>query len=409
MVVGLLIISCIPEKERQLHHNASIQQIGINDSVIIIDLDQTQSDEAYLVSSLFKKVTPIILETCDEALLLDTQKIEIYEDYIFVFDSAMAKCLFLFDKKGNFIRQISRTGQGPGEYLRLSDFTVDKTNGLVYILDDALQRISAFKISDGSFVNSVNLQNDNGGSFYLQCVDGKMYADMNLVSNSREDYMLREIDINTGKQLGGWLRNELYNKGFSYKTSGHIVSSNPFYRLPYSGVKFAGFFSDTIISIDKTSIKPFLVINSNEFVSREYLESLKIDGNIDPFSLFRLDGISRIEILFESRDLICFTYNNSYFIRTVIYNKSTNNYENVASLDDDLVYKIDLEKHQTAQILNVKYSDTNGIYTSADGGYLDKLREIAKDNGLNLPEGDVEKLKGLTEDSNPVLFYYEYK
>ena len=62
-----------------------------------------------------------------------------------------------------------------------------------------------------------------------------------------------------------------------------------------------------------------------------------------------------------------------------------------------------------SQILNVKYSDTNGIYTSADGGYLDKLREIAKDNGLNLPEGDVEKLKGLTEDSNPVLFYYEYK
>ena len=58
----------------------------------------------------------------EEKFLRDIRNVVFTDDNIVVNDF---NTVLLFDKKGNFIRQIGRRGQGPGEYLWVHGTAVD--------------------------------------------------------------------------------------------------------------------------------------------------------------------------------------------------------------------------------------------------------------------------------------------
>jgi hypothetical protein len=81
-------------------------------------------------SELFSIIGPVILETTDNSLLKDISKSYLTKDYIFI---KSVHALFIFDRKGHFLRKIERIGNGPEEYARLSDFDVDEKTNNIYI------------------------------------------------------------------------------------------------------------------------------------------------------------------------------------------------------------------------------------------------------------------------------------
>lgn len=82
---------------------------------------------------LFSTIRLIPLETNDSCLLIGIDKLICFEERLYVLD-VQRPALYIFSKSGNFIQQISRKGNGPGEYNMIYDFYVDENERKIGLL-----------------------------------------------------------------------------------------------------------------------------------------------------------------------------------------------------------------------------------------------------------------------------------
>lgn len=115
-----------------------------------IEINLKESDKQIYLSQYLTHDQYIALETTPSCLIGHIKKIEIYNDFIFILDSYVAKKLLVFDKKGKFIQQISEYGKGPGEYLDIFDFVI--RNNKIYILNNRTS-VNEYAI-DGTFIKT---------------------------------------------------------------------------------------------------------------------------------------------------------------------------------------------------------------------------------------------------------------
>ena len=72
---------------------------------------------------------------------------------IFVYD---LHSVYAFDNKtGSFLSRIKRNGEGPEEYLGISDISINMKDSTVFILDGNRKRINSYSLNDGCFLNSI--------------------------------------------------------------------------------------------------------------------------------------------------------------------------------------------------------------------------------------------------------------
>lgn len=68
----------------------------------------------------------IALDTLNECIIGDVAKIEDFNKEYYVLDKTIQKCVLVFDEHGKYLRRIGKCGQGPGEYVQIYDFTINK-------------------------------------------------------------------------------------------------------------------------------------------------------------------------------------------------------------------------------------------------------------------------------------------
>lgn len=83
---------------------------------------------------LFSTIRLIPLETNDSCLLIGIDKLICFEERFYVLD-VQRPALYIFSKSGNFIQQISRKGNGPGEYNMIYDFYIDENERKIGLLN----------------------------------------------------------------------------------------------------------------------------------------------------------------------------------------------------------------------------------------------------------------------------------
>lgn len=113
-----------------------------------IDVQNTEP-----ITDVFENWQAVPLETKDSVLITDIDKIEVNDDYFFILDRLVAT-IFQFDKNGNFVNKIERQGEGPEEYLEISDFKWFEN--FVYVLSSVNHTIYKYDMT-GSFVKSYKL------------------------------------------------------------------------------------------------------------------------------------------------------------------------------------------------------------------------------------------------------------
>ena len=89
------------------------------------------------------------LETSKKYMIGETEKIELDHQSVFVFDRFNAKALFRFALSGEFLNQIGKKGNGPGEYADITDFSLVDNNVAIY--DHYKKKILYYK-KDGTFL-----------------------------------------------------------------------------------------------------------------------------------------------------------------------------------------------------------------------------------------------------------------
>ena len=116
-----------------------LERNSLSIPVEVIDFDALKKET---LSELMNKEKPeyILLknDTVNE-LFGRIDKIKIAGKKIYIADTRM-RSLIVYDCMGNYLARVGTRGQGPKEYINLSDFDVD-TNGNVYVLDSRLNKV----------------------------------------------------------------------------------------------------------------------------------------------------------------------------------------------------------------------------------------------------------------------------
>jgi hypothetical protein len=102
-------------------------------------------ENVYIPDELIEEKTYIKLDaSTDEAFFKQIDKIALVGDRIYVLDqSRNMNKLLVFNIDGSFVGLVGRRGQGPGEYLQITDFTVD-ADGVISFVDGQFDKDRIF-------------------------------------------------------------------------------------------------------------------------------------------------------------------------------------------------------------------------------------------------------------------------
>jgi len=363
-------------------------------------LDDTEKLDHIDISSFFSKVELIILETTDESIIGEVSDFQVFDDHFYVLDSRHVRMLKVFDREGKFIRSIGNIGRGPGEYFSVRSFTIDAENKEILLLCDGGTTINKYDMN-GIFISRIFINKKMYFySDFIRVFDRKLYANAlsRIKDTEREDYLLQMIDSSTGEQEACFLKTLQYNKGWSercYLNPG-LFSKN------ISGIpKFIPQLSDTIFSVDKNGVTPFLVIKSKHLLTQNDVEkakkqSQKCDEQID--ILIETGKIQLIHNYLEFNGLISFQYWHERPLR-FFFNPSTKQVKITNFVRNDLLHK------NGKMSVNPNFADQNSVYECIEANsYLMGVLKKASQRG-ELTTGN-RQIAELSEEANPVIIRY---
>lgn len=385
-ILQIVVVSCATKQ----HETQS------NPDLLIIDLDDIKTKETVKASDFFKNPKSIILETNEKSLIGNIKQIYIDDHYIIVFDNSKNLNVLVFHLDGTFSHKIGELGRGAGEYISISDFTVDDKRDEIYLLDSEDAKVKKYNLSTGKFINSIPIHSKRM-SRHIQYQDNCLYVDANLKSD--EQFLLYKIDPKTGEEVASWLDADRYNQGWMETFT---MGRSFFLSRNTDAVKYAQIFMDTVVSIHNNIISPFMVVKSDKWVKRDELMNAYHKYGIDADRIM-IEQNKKFGItdLIETNDGLFFRYRDGLIERHV-YCSSQETYSYTVLIDD-------LAFNGKRFPLNLEWVDSKGVYSYCNPSSFASFIGGTLKDVINPNVGNYNELVNLEEDANPVLFYYEFK
>lgn len=369
-----------------------------------ISIDGATRCDSLIFSDFFKAPKVVLLETKPECVVQNIRSLEIYKEDIYILDDRANK-LYVFDGNGKFKRTISSPGRGHGEYMKLADFSIDRTKEIIYLLDEATDEILKFSLNDYKFLSSIKAVQNGYLTYCMQEIGGKIYLNRSSVSE-KEKYELREIDERNGKQVGKFLKSDDYNHGWNFPLS--LEHSN-FYSKNSQSPKYIGLFSNLIMNVTADGVSAAYIVDSRKFVDKEeVLKMQKIaEGKlekIDFSGIYSQKRIHQISCFIESPSKVFFQYLEGDERNYLVYDKASGKTKTSSLFMDDYVS----DKNMIP--MDFCYSDERGVVALLKPCFMPHfIKYIINGGKMRTHLDNYSRLIKLNKDSNPVLFFHEYK
>lgn len=369
-----------------------------------ISIDGATRCDSLIFSDFFKAPKVVLLETKPECVVQNIRSLEIYKEDIYILDDRANK-LYVFDGNGKFKRTISSPGRGHGEYMKLADFSIDRTKEIIYLLDEATDEILKFSLDDYKFLSSIKAVQNGYLTYCMQEIGGKIYLNRSSVLE-KEKYELREIDERNGKQVGKFLKSDDYNNGWNFPLS--LEHSN-FYSKNSQSPKYIGLFSNLIMNVTADGVSAAYIVDSRKFVNKE--EVLKMRGiaegkleKIDFSDIYSQKRIHQISRFIESPSKVFFQYLEGDERNYLVYDKASGKTKTSSLFMNDYVS----DKNMIP--MDFCYSDERGVVALLKPCFMPHFIKYIIDGGkMRTHLDNYSRLIKLNKDSNPVLFFHEYK
>ncbi|MDR1699905.1 MAG: 6-bladed beta-propeller [Lachnoclostridium sp.] len=384
-----------------------------------INLDDAQSLDRLNISEFCSDVTTVILETSNNTMLSNIDKIIRVNDRLYVFDRSLRNTTFCsvteFDMDGKVIRRFGNIGRGPREYMGISDYSIDEQSRLMYLLDHQTGRLISYSIDNGEYIESMNVRKKGMHSNIIACVGNLLYADLLYYAFEKSNYMLKSWNmadpvienhyLPIGEHCKGWTNTTLSNN------NNFIYNDGNQYAL------FSNKFSPEIFKLSEDGIGNYIYIDSDYFIDEKgrQIVSEAWDSYTFPHALpkspseilWDLDCFNGLCQYFETKRHIGFSIARDNRLPMYVYDKNNEVVQKTGSLIIDSIVK---SEHREANGLFTFLSANNdGIFYSVDAENIGQLRMAAREGMLVDGLDRLEELKNLSEDSNPVIFYMKFK
>lgn len=369
-----------------------------------ISIDGATRCDSLIFSDFFKAPKVVLLETKPECVVQNIRSLEIYKEDIYILDDHANK-LYVFDGNGKFKRTISSPGRGHGEYMKLADFSIDRTKDILYLLDEATDEILKFSLNDYKFLSSIKAVQNGYLTYCMQEIGGKIYLNRSSVSE-KEKYELREIDERNGKQVGKFLKSDDYNHGWNFPLS--LEHSN-FYSKNSQSPKYIGLFSNLIMNVTADGVSAAYIVDSRKFVNKDEVLMMQrvAEGKlekIDFSGIYSQKRIHQISRFIESPSKVFFQYLEGDERNYLVYDKASGKTKTSSLFMDDYVS----DKNMIP--MDFCYSDERGVVALLKPCFMPHFIKYIIDGGkMRTHLDNYSRLIKLNKDSNPVLFFHEYR
>lgn len=140
-----------------------------NEPEYTLSLNETKS--ALVDTAFFQSVTVIPLEANDSSLIRSVDRIYKMDGVYYLFDHSLCK-VFMYNERGNYLGQISDIGNGPGEYVQISDMAIDRKRKNIVLLCDRPYKVMYYTLK-GKFLKEIS-----NSDYYDESVvnDGNIYC-----------------------------------------------------------------------------------------------------------------------------------------------------------------------------------------------------------------------------------------
>lgn len=377
--------------------------------LIVLDFNKNPIRDTIHASRFVKSATPIVLETTDDNLMTSINGMQVTDNCICILDKWTAgnNNLFVFDKKGRYLRKIGQTGQGPGEYISIHDFTIDEKKDKVFLVDSDGEKIRVYQFSTGKFLQNIDFKDSQVEYGHIQYHNNKLFTDFTYYSRTEKGPMIYVLNETTGDIESSCLDIDIHNHGWLES----IFKGESFFYCKNSDKPiYTQYFMDTLMVVNKDRLDPYLVIKSEDWVTDHDVRSHKnTTPDMDQDAYHKIENLPiafNIQNYVESDRYIYFSYSKQFKWVKVLYDKNSPSLLRANRVIDDIVYN-----EQNSSVLLIGCGDENGMY-----GYVhplalsDYYEHNVKDpySGMK-PEYKRFFEKNMQSDSNPILVYYEYK
>jgi hypothetical protein len=367
-LLSQLVIGC-----NTTHHKVSENFIEINYETIPILNSNT---------SLIESVQYIPLETGKDILVSDIDKILFADNCFYILD-LQQKTIFIFNLNGKFKSKINKVGRGPGEYIGINDFDIDK-NQNIYIWDNASDKVIKYlknnqNHTDFKLKNRFEefcIANDNTLIVKNLYNEGKITSRIskyNIENNKTEKF----IGINEGIDNFDLIR---FSQFYLFK------SNNDIYYNPR--------FTNMIYKVSDNGIEQKFKING-PIPPIDFINKIKKDPSI----VYTEDKyITDIRNIYETPKLFSITVQKQ-LIYNLLISKSSNKQLLLPGIQDKNYFG----NNAIYGVAGDKFISSLDFDNMQEGGWTEKIKRS------NLAPGVKTTLVNIKTDDNPVLILIKFK
>ena len=302
-----IIILCIP-------FLSCCHKYKVSDSPDTISIHLEKDLMLISPDSIFTSVTYLPLETTDESIFYEINKILIHDDIYYLLDKKQSSIL-TFDKDGKYLKKLMKIGLGPGEYVSLDDFFI--LDSLIYILASNIQKIVIYGIGF-NFINDIPINTHSSNIDFLAM---DIYIYTNFCSSDLDN--IHVIDKMSGKKKNSYCHFKKKQMGVGYLSSTFAKWNNrlfAFFPYDYTIYLLTQQGYDKYLNIDfgEKNIYPSSFLNFSDEERTNYIKQ-KYTG-------FESLPINRINNLYLSEKFLFFTFIYHQFEYKLFLNRENNRY-----------------------------------------------------------------------------------
>ncbi|NVK85921.1 MAG: 6-bladed beta-propeller [Cytophagia bacterium] len=328
-----------------------------------------------------------VLEETDSSLFGTISNIELHGSSLYVVEGKQRR-LFQFSNQGKFLALLNSVGEGPNEYLRITDLSIKE--GKITILDQPRQRVS-FWTQNLQFIDSEklgfsanNFQVLNDGTYLFDnsyiLPNDTTFSSL-IVTNHDFSIQRGLIPFSHERQLG--------------------FANNSIQQLD-EGYYYRPIYNDTVYFISQqTSTQPLFKLDFGEFwrLSNEF----KTDNEL--FQAYREEGVLKKDMVFW---LYTWVNKDRVFLRTILFPSYTTigtliDRETGKSINLDL--SVGGDPRAALRLLEFNLEGKN--YMELLPSQLEELLEYIPEEEIRIVGG--KTLKDALNNENPGLLSFTFK
>ena len=343
-----------------------------------IDL-KTAKEENF--ESIFERISFIPLETIKDHEIGQIRKILPIGDKYVLLDS-QTNSIFLYKNNGKYESQIQAIGNGPGEYVQITDFCINEQTQEIKVLDGIQNKLLTFDLR-GNFIHETKLT-VYPSPLHLSHLSDSLYAfDFQRCSNTKEwQYQL----IVSPESFTGNVQKYLsYDKplGLSFSPRTTLFSL-------HGETIYVPLYSSTIYTVSSSQIIPrYTFLFGDHWVDQQFIDTQWNDA---------LDFMNRLE---DMKYIYYFNIleNESHIYSDFMYKGKR--YHLVVNKENDHIYfQKETDKYKC------KY--TGNIIGSIDEQFIIALSPDEYNEKIDNTAHTYKNVHLLSEDQNPVLMLFSF-